>query len=357
MVILHVLNSYFVISFRKQGGAMTQKMIGILLCLTMPIHAQWAFLSHKKFALAELDAAAPQNVLIFYQQKIPLFSQLLCAWNAVRPKKGHLSFFVQARNAHTQRWGLWHKMAEWGDVQRSHSSKSDGFSKNIHVRFETEPYQLADAFRIKVVGALGASIKNVRALAVTTANMHAFKSEDIKKTAKLDSVFVARVPSISQIALRHTESNKICSPVSCTMVTQHITKRQFDPLRFAKNSYDKGLGIYGSWPFNMAHAFECGQGNYWFYHTRLNSFIDLHRQLKRGLPIAVSVRGTLPGAPRTFPHGHLLVVIGWDKQSQKVICHDPSAPEHHQVEKRYGLKDFIAAWERSRRLAYWVETI
>lgn len=330
-----------------------------MICLIHSfLNAEWASLYRQKISKEQAVEADRLNAFIFKKQNIPLFSQLLCSWNAIRPAKGHLTFFGRARNAHTQKWGSWHRMMEWGiDIQRSHATRSDGFTQYMHVRLETEPLQLADAFCIKVVGAKGASLKTMKGLAVTVMNMNNFKPESVAKASfnAMESITIKNVPKISQIALNHDESHRICSPVSCTMVMQYLTGIPIDPALFAKLSYDKGLKIYGSWPFNMAHAFEYTKGKNWFYNTRLNSFSQIHSQLKRGFPVIVSVRGTLPGAPQSFAQGHLLVVTGWDNNTGEVICHDPSADKHHQVEHRYTIDNFITAWERSRRLTYWVE--
>lgn len=318
---------------------------------------QWAEMHHKKFSEHELRRYAHDNELYYCKESVPMFSQLLCSWNAIRPIKGHFVFFVQARNAHTQKWGVWHKMTEWGkNVQYSHATKSDGFTKYVHVRLETEPLQLADAFRVKVIGAKGAPLTNVKSIAVTTANLRAFKPERITDTLySLQSVHLARVPKISQMALDHPDNKKICSPVSCAMLTHYLSGKPVSPMAFAKLSHDKGLKIYGSWPFNTAHAFERCKGKEWFYTTRLNSFTDLHQQLTRGIPTIVSIRGALPGAVKSFPHGHLLVIVGWDKTKKEVLCHDPAESKHHMVLKRYKLDHFLTAWERSHRLTYWAE--
>ncbi len=321
------------------------------------LQAEWSSIFHKKFTEHEVGCAERDNALYFMKEGVSTFTQLLCSWNALRPSKGHLTFYVQARDAHTQKWGSWHRMNEWGkQVQQSYATKSDGFSKFVHVRLETEPLQLADAFCVKVVGAKGASLKNVKGLAVTVVNMNEFQPELVTPAlAALQSVHIKRVPRISQFALKLPESKRICSPVSCAMLTQYLSDTPINPVKFATLSFDKGLNAYGSWPFNMAHAFECCKGKNWFYNTRLNSFAELHQQLKRGIPTVVSVRGELLGAAKPFPQGHLLLLIGWDQNSQEVLCHDPGVMEHQLVFKRYKLSSFLTSWERSRRLTYWVE--
>lgn len=325
----------------------------IIILVSSSISGRWAFHFHKKIMPQEMMIAQRQNRYFFCREHVPLFTQLLFSWNAVRPARGHLEFSVQVRNAQTGRWGSWHRMMTWGRKhQSSHMTPSDGFAKYEHVRLETEKGRLADAFCIKVVGVRGALLTGLRALSVTTVNMRAFSPESAKSIAYLPSVYIPHVPKISQMALDHRDNGRICSPTSCTMLMRYLTGTAIDPLKFAHFSYDKGLDAYGSWPFNMASAFEFCHGKYWFFNTRLDSFVDLHKQLMRGVPVVASIRGTLPGAPQPYPNGHLLVVVGWDRATKHVICHDPAVATHYETERQYRLKDFIKVWEQSRRLVY-----
>lgn len=330
------------------------KLILLLACmLNGTIAARWASLFHKKITQQEALIAQRQRSYTFCQERVPLFTQLLFSWNAIRPSKGHFEFFVQARNAHTRKWGSWHRMMEWGKkIQVSHATPSDGFTKYEHVRLETARQQYADAFRIKVVGEQGASLASLKAVSATTINMRQFHAESLTRVMSLSSVYLPRVPKLSQTALQHKDNSRLCSPTSCAILTRYLTGVEIDPIRFAESSYDKGLNAYGSWPFNVAHAFELCKGKYWFFNTRLNSFVDLHKQLMRGIPVVVSVRGTLPGAPQSYPHGHLLVVVGWDNKTKRVICHDPAMTKPYDAERQYRVRDFLKSWEQSRRLVY-----
>ncbi len=338
---------------------MDKRAIVFTLCIffVAKLHGQWAQVFRKEINRSELSEAEKINVFEFTKCNVPLYSQLLFSWNAIRPAKGHLNFFIKAHNAHTGKWGLWHRMIEWGnDAQRSFSSKSDGFTKYVHVRLETEPLQLANGFRIRVVGAKGATLSALKNITATTINMREFQPEVAGKiTNKLSSVLIENVPKISQLSLDHPEKNRICSPTSCMMLSQHITQRKDDPVAFAQASFDTGLNSYGSWPFNMANLFERAEGKIRCYNTRLNSFCDIHRQLKKNLPVVVSIRGQLNRAPRAYPHGHLLTVVGYDARTKEVICHDPAKAGHGNVEQRYELADFMRSWEASRRLSYLVE--
>ena len=168
-------------------------------------------------------------------------------------------------------------------------------------------------------------------------------------------MYVSDIPHIAQFTCEHEDKGRICSPVSCCMVVQYITGKWHDPLAFAMGAYDNGLQVYGSWPCNMAHAFEQAEGKAYFFVRRMNSFADVHNQLKQGLPVVVSVRGDLPGALKPFPHGHLMVIVGWDNETREVLCHDPAAETEDAVFKRYAIEYFLPAWERSHRLSYIVE--
>jgi len=79
--------------------------------------------------------------------------------------------------------------------------------------------------------------------------------------------------------------------------------------------------------------------------------------LKKQLPVVVSVRGVLRGMPpgKTYADGHLLVVVGWDDIHKRVLVLDPAFAARQLVAHSYAIDDFLAAWERSYRLAYVVE--
>ncbi len=339
-----------------------------LLILSFTLHScaliavqlpSWAHLHKKVFNTAEQEANAAKTEIVYSKYDVASFSQLIFGWNAFRPnhKGGYYSFHARVRNACTKKWGKWHRMVHWGSgIARSFQSKSDGFSRYEHVRLEIDPHKLADAFSIKIEAYNGASLGDLHAFTVTTADLSSFKSERVgHHIKKLESVHIREVPRLSQFKINHEDNHKMCSPTSSTMLINYFNSQSTNPLHFANQSFDHGLGVYGSWAFNTAHAFDMCDGSILFYPTRLNSFVELHEQLERGIPVVVSVRGRLPGAPKAYEGGHLLVVVGWDKNKQEVICHDPAFKTHKNTLKRYPIKRFLQAWELSRRLVYYAE--
>lgn len=301
--------------------------------------------------------ASAKSPLIIEYNKVPIFNQLLFSWNAPRPDKGFYTFFVQVRDVQTGTWGTVHHAADWGaDVQTSYRSPSDGMSSFEHVRLEMASGKNANGFRIQIKPADGVSPLDIRSVVVTTVDMHSFKSEvDDVTLAQLAPVCVRGVHPYSQFMLDHEHKDRLCSPTSCAMLMSFLIKKECDPCQLARGAYDTGLDAYGSWPFNMAACYERLLNKYYMFHTRLLSFTELHSFLARNIPVIVSVRGTVPGAPRPYPHGHLLVVTGFDPKTHQVICYDPAQMTKKEVKTRYHLKDFIQAWELSRRLAYVVQ--
>jgi len=320
----------------------------------------WTWLHRKVFNQQELTENQQKKEISFYKQQCNPFTQLVFSWNAFREQDGYFSFWVKVHNKKTDRWGSWHKMAEWGNgVQRSFASKKDDARCcYVHVRLEC-PEEYADAFRIKILSHDNADLSLVKSFAVSLSDYTKFKSESVdkKRMRLLPSVRIAAVPKKAQLSLDHPRNNHLCSPTSCSMVTSFLTGQEIDPVDFAQNAFDAGLNAYGSWPFNTAHAFERCQGAVWFAPARFNEFKELHHQLQRGIPVIVSVRGRIDGAPKSYDSGHLLVVVGWDAHKQTVICHDPAFDRADKIVKQYPVKSFLSAWERSHRLAYLAEPI
>ncbi len=333
-------------------------IIILLLCISGAEMHGWVWTYKKYFSEEEAQANQARDSLVFAKTDVPHFTQLIFSWNAKRPTSGHFSFYGQVRDAKTKKWHDWHKMIEWGNnKQCSYLSKTASGSEHYHVRLELPLDAPADAMRLGVYTHDGADVSLIRGLFATTAHMGQFESEPLSAIKKLPSVRVERVPRLSQKSLAHDDKDSMCSPTSTTMLTSHIAKMQVDPIIFAKNAYDHGLGAYGSWPFNTAHAYELSDGKAWFHVARLPSFSALHAKLQQDIPVVVSVRGPLKGAPKDYPKGHLLVVVGWDQKKSKVLCHDPAIEGHHNTFIAYDAKSFMNAWESSRRLAYIAEPL
>lgn len=319
---------------------------------------QWTWLFYKTIAKEEAQQYKEKNEVYFAKEEVPLFTQLIFSWNAFRPAKGYFSFWVSAREADSKKWGAWHHMSDWGaDIQKSYTNDSPGFTRFDFVRLETKD-SYGDSFRIKATAHAGAKLVDLKAFSVSISNFNQFKAETVDThLLALPSVHVEKVPMISQFQLDHPKTDSICSPTSCSILTSYFLQTKVDAADFAEWSHDSGLGVYGSWPFNMAHAFERCEGTLSFFTARLNSFTRLHQRLVQGIPVPVSVRGYLPGQATPYKYGHLLVVVGYDAKKKEVVVHDPAFKTDKATVHRYPLKGFLEAWERSKRLAYLAETL
>ena len=309
----------------------------------------------KKMACRQLFS---NEIVVMEHKDLASFSQLLISWNAHRPSLGYFSFFVQVRNKTTKKWGVWHHMYDWGagGIQASYKQKSDGVSRYEYVRLELVDDCVADGFRVKVKLQKNVCAKNLISVTGSCALYNDFREEDPRRYANFSSVCVQGVSQIAQFALDHPDSARVCSPVSLTMLLRYLHSASDYPELYTviEQSYDKGLCAYGSWPFNIACAFDMLQGKYGLYVCRLNSFSEVHERLMHNIPVVVSVRGPLEGAERPYAGGHLLLIVGWDIATKSVICHDPAFDTIEKTLKHYPIASFLAAWERSRRLAYCV---
>lgn len=338
-----------------------ERMLLLMLMMSSAMHANndtsWTWFFSKRFTNQELQAQSKKDYCMFCRAS-DRFSQLIFSWNAWRPTAGHFRFWVQVRDAKTKKWYKPHHMIDWGkDIQRSYISTNEQGTNSYHVRLEVPTSTHADAFRIKVEAHDGAQLTFLKRLHVCVADMKKFSTIPQPNYNQLSSVMLSNVPQQSQMILDHPRANNLCSPTSLSMMLGFVKKAWVDPLMCAEFVYDSGLDSYGSWPFNVAHAFEVCKGKVIFSVIRFASFAQLHQQLMRNMPVMVSVRGELEGAAKSYNDGHLLLVVGWDALRKKVICHDPAFEHNEKTRISYDIKSFLTAWGRSRNLAYKAERV
>ena len=317
---------------------------------------------HKPFSSSITHTVSPSphsSTYIWEQSASQSFSELIFSWNAIRPQRGRLSFFVSVKHHH---WSEWQKMAEWGTkIQKTFSNSKNRFVHPKHVRVEMQHGRLGNAFRIKVVAERGASLKNVKRLFACQANFNLFTVR--RPTRPLRSVAIIGIPRQSQFNLEHDRAKDLCSPTSTAMVTRYFANKLNAPkttkslhdstVWLANRVHDKGpVDMYGNWLFNVAQAYQASQGTVSYHVERLQSFEHLHSYLQRKLPVAVSIRGSLRGCAWPYNNGHFVVVMGWDNKRKRVLCLDPAFKDTKKMLRRYRLNDFLNAWGKSKNLSY-----
>ena len=326
------------------------------MCYDKSPEQQWTWSYKKIFSDLECSKNSNLSEIAFFKENVKNFSQLIFSWNSRRPKMGGFSFYVKTRNARTKKWSGWHKMFDWGrGFQKSYCSTNES-SQYAHVRLEAGLRSLADAFKIIIKSYGGADLGLIKSVCACTSDFNKFKYEAINnKLLNLKSVYIKNVPKISQRLVNHPKSAFICSPTSCSMIASYFNKYPVNVVNFVENVFDPGLGdggSYGSWPFNVVELYRKCNGKELFYVQRMNGFIDLYEKLCSGCPVVVSVRGKMDGGQKEYNNGHLIVVVGWDSDTRKVICHDPAFYTDKSTFVKYNLETFLRGWEGSNRLAY-----
>lgn len=338
----------------------------------------WTFCYRRSF----LEHPLVRGERAFVKENSRPFSQLIFSWNGFRPQHGFFRFWVRVHDVQ-KGWLSWHKMFEWGvlngkKIQRSFSdTHADG--SYHYVRYEMPAGRLANGFWIKIEvvpekvnarenggnggdGGDGGELKDIVCLSVSVSRLQRFQVEtNTIRYGKLPSVFIRGVPIWSQMLLDHPRAPALCSSTVSCMLSSYLGKKTYSPIQFANGVFDPGLSIFGSWQCNVSYSFEMVNGKtralvkHLFCVQRLDSFGELYKLLRQGVPVPVSVRGVLDGAPKTYPHGHFLLVIGFDPATRMVICHDPAARNLHEVVRKYrlgGAHGFLQAWGNSNNLAY-----
>lgn len=316
----------------------------------------WTWCYKKKFMTTSLE----QGDQAFVKKKTPHFTQLIFSWNALLLHQGSLQFWVRVHYADTQSWSEWHRMAEWNQRggKTFYGKHNDGL-EYCYVRLEVPKGREANGFHIKVTKQSAASFDALKLITVSISNMKNFEAEHAAAYDHLPSVHIEGVPEWSQMLIDHPRAPSICSPTSLCMLAGYVSDNEnLHPYDFANGVFDQGLKVYGSWLCNVAYAYHATDGTILYHVQRLHDFAALYHYLERGMPVVVSVRGVLPGAPKTYYDGHLMTIIGYDANYGKhgaVICHDPR--RLNGVEAYYPLVNFLQAWENSHRLAYIAQPI
>ena len=319
----------------------------------------WAELSSVEFSDVQRSLMQSREFVVIKKDlKIPA-TQVLFSWNVVRPGRGKYLFSMQVYDETVRRWSNWSKVAEWGkDAQRSFEGNYSNEPSFFYVRWQVPEGRFVRQCRVKIESIGGATLDNLYRLSFAAINYPLFLSEiPYAKRISYPSIQIKQVPPISQMEVQHTEAHRICSPTSLSMVVSYLNRQYEAPEVFAEGAYDRGLEAYGSWPFNVAHAFDRCKCRYFFSVTRLNSFAEIYEHVRQRLPLVISVRGAMHTMPegKTYKDGHLLVVVGWDNDRKEVLCYDPAFSSSKQVAHAYLIGDFLKAWERSGRLAYVIE--
>ena len=338
-----------------------------LSILFVPVFLTSTLFSVSSFSQTNMHRVRPagkSDEYVWTQMKTDPFSELILSWNVKRPQKGQFDFYVGIHHPRFSKtgWSPWRKIAAWGAKKQQTFVHTRGTYVHVkHNHVELKRGLKVRGYRIKIVAKGGANIKDSKALFANTINPNSFKKDFVPK--HLSSVIIKNVPRQSQMKVNHKRRGDFCSPTSTSMIVRYFDEKFHKNRKrksldeqvriFAAKSHDDSyLDIYGNWPLNVAQAFDDSFGKVYYRISRLNSFEELYGYLKRGIPVAVSIRGRLRGGYKDYNNGHFVVVVGWSQKRRAVLCIDPVFRSQKNMLRAYHEKDFLRAWGKSRNLSY-----
>lgn len=292
--------------------------------------------------------AKTDNMYLWEMDKIPPFREITLGWNALRPTSHAYHFTLSLKVDHS--WSPWCSYAYWGvNDQKSFSHQTE----DIQILQDTvviKEGKSASGWRLKIEIDSPSNLQDFKAFYATIPCMH--KTSSITNQSHIN----LPIPPISQLTIEDDRCRRICSPTSTSAVLQYLQQNNHvTPLAFADKVWDSNSDIYGHWVFAAAQAFV-ELGDEWIVKVSyLTNFNELYLYLKKGFPVVVSVKGTLPGSMQSYDQGHLIVVNGFDPKENKVLCMDPAYPTDAQTSVTYPLNDFLSCWYRRKNVAYTFE--
>lgn len=290
---------------------------------------------------------------------------LIPSWNAHTSGGTWIRVMVRGKTATTT--GSWDTIAGWaygvsGTHRHSGSAQTDDLSKldvDTVVMNGSNRYR---SWQIKVelmrpTGTTGSpAIRSIGAVAAS----YPTRSPAVSRTTMTANTELT-VPRHSQMIHKGQFPQwggggaSWCSPTSVAMVLRYFgagpkpADYSWSPyadsfvVHAARYTYDYRYDAAGNWPFNTAYA---GRYDLDAFVTRLDSLRDAEAFIKKGIPVVASVRyakGALTGSPVASSAGHLLVIVGVQKDG-RVIVNDPAASSNSTVRRVYNRSQFEKAW-------------
>jgi len=269
------------------------------------------------------------------------FISLISSWNVLLEENDSISLSYSVFNGEV--WSSFLNYGKWSLMNNYSNSNNEDKVAIIDIdNILLKDSNIGLAFKYLVefkkenINGIGPILKRVN---TTIKPSNIYKKENINLNKIID------VPLRSQLDIPEI-GNQICSPTSVAMVMDYngvnISTSKCSDLVF-----DNGASIYGNWSYNASLP---GQYNLYSYVEVLEDINDIKEYITNDIPVIASIRTNnkdeLQGTIMAYPHGHLLVVVGFTKEEGKdyVIVNDPAEYITSKVLRKYLLNEFIKAW-------------
>lgn len=289
------------------------------------------------------------NIFVWEETQLNPFDELIVSWNAERPLSG--SYLIQVSLLMSE-WTPWLDYALWSTNHQHtfNTCLSDVCLQVYQDTVEVLENNKSTGFRVRVIVNQNASLEGFRALHISAID----RDQHTVSVVPSEGTSVhLQFEGLSQMALSDERRGRLCSPTSTTAVTRFLLNSlDVSPIEFANSVVDSAFDIYGNWILNVAQASHVLGVSWHCFVARLTTFNQIIDQLIKGYPVVVSIKGPLKGGALPYASGHLIVVTGYDSESQEVFCMDPAFPADELTHVRYALDEFLTAWSRRKGLAY-----
>jgi len=273
------------------------------------------------------------------------FVEVVPSWNAVTRAGSWVTLEVRAdvggRWTRYYSFGRWTSGKEPARASLNGQGDADGDVLTDTLRLKRPGVRVQ--YRVRLYARDAASAPSIRlvTLAVTPARA-ALSSAAPASAAPVRSAWgrVLNVPARSQMLYPAGEG--WCSPASVSMVLAYWGVNVTVP-DAAAGTFDATYGGTGNWSFNVAYAATQGMTA---FVTRYASLASVERLIVAGVPVVVSAGwavGELPGAPIPKSDGHLMVVVGFDRDGN-VIVNDPAGRVDAEVRRVYDRARLERLW-------------
>ena len=311
---------------------------------TLEFPIQWESVAHNEKVSQVQHAAAP-------------FNEALLSWNVDCPPDHGFTVEVRVGRRADAYWTPFLHAGDWGALPENlaklricdggkididYFRSDERFDRlQFRVRSFSSSRERHDALHIRRVTL---QLSDTSGLPLPYLPTDADRSVEPSQSSTLAVPFRSQRDESSEIASR------ICSPTSVAMVLDFHGVRA-PTAEVARRLFDVEHDIYGNWPRAVQGAYTFGVPG---YLARFSDWGEVEELVARGLPIVISIaakEGQLSGAPYRSTNGHLLVLRGFDKHGDVLVC-DPAAGDANQGVTTYKRDELTTVWMRRGGTSY-----